>query len=90
MIRNADVYLPLRTRIKRAHEHKADLFISIHADATRKKHIRGSSVYVLSQNGASSELARLLAKRENAADDFKSAVKGDVLTGKDEPSPGSY
>ena len=85
MIRNQDVFLPLRTRIKRAHEQRADLFISIHADATRKKHIRGSSVYVLSQNGASSELARLLAERENAADDFKSSVKGDVLTGKEEP-----
>ncbi len=85
MIRNKDVFLPLRARIKRAHEQKADLFISIHADATRKKHIRGSSVYVLSQHGASSELARLLAERENAADDFRRSVKGDVLAGKEEP-----
>lgn len=85
MIRNRDVFLPLRMRIRRAHLHKADIFISIHADATRKKHIRGSSVYVLSQNGASSELARLLAERENAADDFKRSVKGDVLAGKEEP-----
>lgn len=85
MIRNRDIFLPLRARIKRAHEHKADIFVSIHADATRKKHIRGSSVYVLSEHGASSELARLLAERENAADGFKGSVKGDVLAGKEEP-----
>lgn len=68
MIRNSDVYLPLRGRIRKAREKKADLFISIHADASLNHKARGSSVYVLSSNGASSEAARWLADQENAAD----------------------
>lgn len=68
MIRKGDVYLPLRERIQRAREHKADLFISIHADAALNSQAHGSSVYVLSRTGASSEAARWLAERENAAD----------------------
>jgi N-acetylmuramoyl-L-alanine amidase len=68
MTRNADVYLPLRRRIMIARRQKADLFISIHADAAVDSYAHGSSVYVLSSSGASSEAARWLAKRENAAD----------------------
>lgn len=68
MIRRSDVFMPLRTRIRRARENKADIFISIHADAARNRSVRGSSVYVLSQYGASSEAARWLAERENQAD----------------------
>jgi N-acetylmuramoyl-L-alanine amidase len=68
MIREGDVYLPLRERIERARSHKADLFISIHADAALNTAAYGSSVYVLSRTGASSEAARWLAERENAAD----------------------
>jgi len=68
MIRDSDVYLELRDRIARARAHQADLFISIHADAALSSYASGSSVYVLSRTGASSEAARWLAERENAAD----------------------
>ena len=68
MTRSGDYYLTLRKRIALARKHHADLFISIHADAFRDKRVRGASVYVLSQRGASSEAARWLAERENAAD----------------------
>ncbi len=70
MIRNDDSYLKLRERIERARQYQADLFISIHADAYEKDapQIHGSSVYILSQRGASSEAARWLAEKENAAD----------------------
>ncbi|MGI8739981.1 MAG: N-acetylmuramoyl-L-alanine amidase [Gammaproteobacteria bacterium] len=68
MIRDSDIYLELRDRIARARAHEADLFISIHADAALSSYASGSSVYVLSRTGASSEAARWLAERENAAD----------------------
>jgi N-acetylmuramoyl-L-alanine amidase len=68
LIREGDYFLSLRTRIGKAREHKADLFISIHADAFRDSRVRGSSVYILSNRGASSEAAKWLAERENAAD----------------------
>ena len=68
LIRTKDYYIPLRQRIKKARKYKADLFISIHADAARNKKARGSSVYVLSQHGATSEAAKWLANKENSAD----------------------
>lgn len=68
LIRNSDRYIGLRERFQKAREHKADLFVSIHADAFRDPRVRGSSVYVLSQKGASNEAARWLAEQENAAD----------------------
>ena len=68
MTRTGDYYLPLRKRIELARKHKADLFISIHADAFTNPRVHGSSVYVLSSRGASSEHARWLAERENASD----------------------
>jgi N-acetylmuramoyl-L-alanine amidase len=68
MIRNGDYFLSLRQRMRLAREAKADLFISIHADAFKERDVRGSSVYTLSERGASSEAARWLAARENAAD----------------------
>jgi N-acetylmuramoyl-L-alanine amidase len=68
LIRDGDYYIGLRKRIEKARSQRADLFISIHADAFRDSRARGSSVYVLSQRGASSEMARWLAARENAAD----------------------
>lgn len=68
MIRNGDYYLGLRKRSAMARKQKADLFISIHADAFKNKRARGSSVYTLSNRGASSEAARWLAERENSAD----------------------
>ncbi len=68
LIRDGDYYISLRKRIRKAREARADLFISIHADAFTKRSVKGSSVFVLSQRGASSEMARLIAKRENEAD----------------------
>ena len=68
LTRTSDYYLPLRKRMALARRHEADLFISIHADAFTNRKVRGSSVYVLSNRGASSEHARWLAKRENASD----------------------
>lgn len=68
LVREGDYFLPLRRRIERAREHKSDLFVSIHADAFRDSRVRGASVYVLSERGASSEAARWLAERENASD----------------------
>lgn len=68
LTRDGDYYVGLRKRMQLARRHKADLFVSIHADAFRDKRVRGSSVYVLSRRGASSEAARWLAARENAAD----------------------
>lgn len=68
MIRNGDYYIGLRQRIKKAREQKADLFVSIHADSFRDSRVQGSSVFVLSNRGASSEMARWLAEKENAAD----------------------
>jgi N-acetylmuramoyl-L-alanine amidase len=68
MIRNGDYYVSLRQRMRVARKARADLFVSIHADAYTKSHVHGSSVYTLSERGASSEAARWLAARENAAD----------------------
>ncbi|HLR86664.1 MAG TPA: N-acetylmuramoyl-L-alanine amidase [Wenzhouxiangella sp.] len=68
LIRTGDYYIPLEERFARAREAGADLFVSVHADAFRDRRVRGSSVYVLSRSGASSEAARLLAKNENRSD----------------------
>jgi N-acetylmuramoyl-L-alanine amidase len=68
MIRTGDYYVALNERFARAREARADLFVSIHADAFRDFRVRGSSVYVLSRSGASSQAARLLAQSENQAD----------------------
>jgi N-acetylmuramoyl-L-alanine amidase len=68
MVREGDYYMPLRKRITRARQFKADMFISIHADSFKDPGVHGASVYVLSQKGASSEYARWLAARENASD----------------------
>lgn len=66
LIRNGDYYVSLRKRISKARSEKADLFISIHADANPNRKLTGSSVYILSANGASSEAARWLANNENS------------------------
>ena len=68
LTRDGDYFLPLRTRMDRARAKRADLFISVHADAVYDRRVQGSSVYVLSQSGASSEAAKWLAATENAAD----------------------
>lgn len=66
LTRDGDKFIPLRERMDIAHKHKADLFISIHADANPSTRVSGSSVYILSETGASSEAARLLAESENS------------------------
>ncbi len=68
LTRNADFFIPLGNRPKKARSAKADLFISIHADAATSSAAHGSSVFVLSEKGASSATARTLANRENASD----------------------
>ena len=68
LTRDADVFIPLEYRARRASANKADIFLSIHADAAENRGARGSSVYVLSTRGASSQRARWLADKENAAD----------------------
>ena len=68
LIRDGDYFVPLAQRVTKARAVKADLFLSIHADAFIKPHARGSSVFALSENGATSVAARWLAKKENDAD----------------------
>jgi N-acetylmuramoyl-L-alanine amidase len=68
LTRDGDFFVPLRVRVEKARRVKADLFVSVHADAFVRPTAGGSSAYVLSQRGASSNSARWLAQRENAAD----------------------
>lgn len=68
LTRDADFFIPLNRRAQLARQAKADIFVSIHADAAENRAARGSSVYVLSLKGASSQRARWLADKENAAD----------------------
>lgn len=67
LTRDTDVYLQLHERVNIAKKHNADIFISVHADAYSSSAPQGGSVYVLSNNGASSVMARTLARQENAA-----------------------
>jgi len=68
LTRTGDYYVGLRKRMQLARKARADFFVSIHADAFNNAKARGSSVFVLSRRGASSEAARWLAVKENAAD----------------------
>jgi N-acetylmuramoyl-L-alanine amidase len=68
LTRTNDRFLHLRERINKARDNHADMFISLHADSFPDPRARGSSIYALSVDGASSETARLLADKENAAD----------------------
>jgi len=68
LVRDGDYFIPLKKRYHKAREARADLFVSIHADAFHKATASGSSVFVLSTRGASGEAARWLAVRENASD----------------------
>jgi N-acetylmuramoyl-L-alanine amidase len=68
LTRDGDYFIPLQQRVEKARRIQSDLFVSVHADAFVKPTARGSSVFVLSENGASSSAARWLAQRENAAD----------------------
>ncbi len=82
LIRKGDYYVGLGKRVEIARDVQADLFISLHADAFRTKKAKGSSVYVLSDNGASSEAAGWLANKENNSDligGVSLGDKGDLL-----------
>ena len=68
LTRNDDYFVPLATRVQKARRVSADLFVSIHADAFSEPAARGSSVFALSEHGATSAAARWLANRENGAD----------------------
>jgi N-acetylmuramoyl-L-alanine amidase len=68
LIRDGDYYVPLAARVAKARKVQADLFVSVHADAFIKPHARGSSVFALSERGATSAAAGWLAKKENEAD----------------------
>ncbi len=76
LTRDEDRFIVLRERLNMARRARADIFVSIHADAIKNRDVTGSSVYVLSDRGATSEAARWLAEQENAAD-----LKGGVSLG---------
>jgi N-acetylmuramoyl-L-alanine amidase len=80
LIRTGDYYVGLKKRRDLARKNQADMLVSIHADAFKSPKAKGSSVYTLSQRGATSTFARFLAKRENAAD----LVGGVSLNDKDD------
>jgi N-acetylmuramoyl-L-alanine amidase len=68
LTRDADFFVPLQERVKKARRVQADLFVSIHADAFMSPEARGASVFALSEHGATSSAARWMANRENASD----------------------
>ena len=68
LTRDGDYFIPLQQRVGKARRVQADLFVSVHADAFIKSTARGSSVFVLSETGASSSASRWLANKENSAD----------------------
>ncbi len=80
LTRDADFFVPLHERVKKARRVQADLFVSIHADAFMNPDARGASVFALSEHGATSSAARWMANRENASD----LVGGANLHAKDE------
>ncbi|BCD96629.1 N-acetylmuramoyl-L-alanine amidase [Marinagarivorans cellulosilyticus] len=82
LIRDGDYYIPLKERRNKARDLRADLFVSIHADAFKNPKARGASVFALSRTGATSETARFLASKENDAD-LIGGVGGVSLTDKD-------
>lgn len=83
LTRKKDNFLRLRERIGKARKNNADMMISLHADSFPNKNVRGSSIYALSVDGATSETARLLAENENAADllfgDVSLAVEDEMV-----------
>jgi N-acetylmuramoyl-L-alanine amidase len=85
LVRDGDYYVALRDRVRIARNHRADLFVSVHADAFKSPNPSGASVYALSDRGATSEAARWLAERENRSDliggvgDVRLGDKDDML-----------
>ncbi len=79
LTRDGDYFLPLNTRVEKARQVRADLLVSIHADSFKRSNARGSSVFALSERRATSEMARLLAQKENESD----LIGGVNLKGRD-------
>jgi N-acetylmuramoyl-L-alanine amidase len=79
LTRDGDYFLPLNARVDKARQVRADLLVSIHADAFKRPNARGSSVFALSERRATSEMARLLAQKENESD----LIGGVNLKGRD-------
>jgi len=75
MTRNEDVFIPLKVRVAKARKLRADLFVSIHADAFTNRAARGSSVFALSTKGATSAAARFLAQTQNESDQIGGVSK---------------
>lgn len=78
LTRKGDYFIPLARRVGLARKAKADLMISIHADAVRKRKVTGASVYTMSEKGASDKVARMLARKENASDAIGGIIPGEV------------
>ncbi len=78
LIRKGDYFIPLKRRVRLAREAKADMMISIHADAVRQRNVAGASVYTLSEKGASDHMAAMLARKENASDAIGGVRSGEV------------
>ena len=78
LTRRGDYFVPLRKRVRLARKAKADLMISIHADAVKQRSVSGASVYTLSEKGASDRVAALLAKKENSSDAIGGVIPGEV------------
>ena len=68
LTRKGDYFIPLHERVKIAQQYQADLFISLHINASKKKYVNGASVYYLSETGATDKASKLLAARENSSD----------------------
>ncbi|MFA0789612.1 N-acetylmuramoyl-L-alanine amidase [Microbulbifer echini] len=87
LVRTGDYFIPLRQRVKKGRKMRADLYVSVHADAFTRKEARGAGVYAVSSRGATSETARFLAQRENESDliggvgDLSLDDKDDTLAG---------
>jgi len=78
LIRKGDYFVPLRKRVVLARQAKANVMISIHADAIKNRKVRGASVYTLSEKGATDKVAAMLAKKENAADAIGGVMPNEV------------
>jgi len=85
LTREGDYYVSFKKRLKIAREYGADLFLSIHADASRSRLASGTSVYSLSLRSASSEAARILARNENLADIVGGAGNGEATSDQSDP-----
>ncbi|VTN10736.1 N-acetylmuramoyl-L-alanine amidase AmiA precursor [Raoultella terrigena] len=94
LTRTGDTFIPLYDRVEIAHQHGADLFMSIHADGFTNPSAAGASVFALSNRGASSAMAKYLSDRENRADEVAgkktTAKRPSVTAGAVRSGPDGY